>query len=73
MADGGSLDGQLANLHSLLDQFSEAPFTMQRLCEVLLEPRKQYRRLDKLVRPRWGGAAQHSMPPPQSWAWPQFV
>lgn len=29
---------------------AEAPFTVQRLAEVLLEPRKQYTRLDKLAR-----------------------
>lgn len=28
-----------------------APFTLQRLAELLLEPQKQYARLDKLVRP----------------------
>lgn len=38
-----------ARLHSLLDSFDAAPFTLQRLCEVLLEPRKQYARLDKVV------------------------
>ena len=39
-----------ARLHALLDGFHAAPFTLQRLCEVLLEPRKQYARLDKVVR-----------------------
>ncbi len=35
----------------MLHEFeTEAPFTLQRLCEVLLEPSKQYTRLDKLVR-----------------------
>ena len=43
-----------ARLHSLLDGFEAAPFTLQRLCEVLLEPRKQYARLDKVVRARAG-------------------
>lgn len=34
----------------LADQFpSETPFTIQRLAELLLEPHKQYSRLDKLV------------------------
>ncbi|KAI3435712.1 hypothetical protein D9Q98_001770 [Chlorella vulgaris] len=36
-------------LHGLLDGHTEAPFTLQRLCEVLLEPRKQYARIDKVV------------------------
>ncbi|GAB4822185.1 hypothetical protein N2152v2_009231 [Parachlorella kessleri] len=49
MPGGGSPDSVRSGLHSLLDSFSEAPFTLQRLCEVLLEPRKQYRRLDKLA------------------------
>ncbi|PRW59457.1 mediator of RNA polymerase II transcription subunit 12 isoform X1 [Chlorella sorokiniana] len=38
-----------ARLHALLDGFEAAPFTLQRLCEVLLEPRKQYARLDKVT------------------------
>ena len=34
----------------LADQFpTEAPFTIQRLAELLLEPHKHYSRLDKLV------------------------
>lgn len=34
----------------LADQFpTEAPFTIQRLAELLLEPQKHYSRLDKLV------------------------
>ncbi len=38
-------------LRAALEAFGdEAPFTLQRLAEVLLEPRKQYARLDKLVR-----------------------
>ena len=38
-------------LRGMLHEFeTEAPFTLQRLCEVLLEPSKQYTRLDKLVR-----------------------
>jgi len=34
----------------LLWSFKEAPWTLQRLCELLLEPKKQYKRLHKLVR-----------------------
>lgn len=45
--EGGDSLG--ARLHTLLDGFEAAPFTLQRLCEVLLEPRKQYARLDKVV------------------------
>lgn len=37
------------HLHELLRSYRGAPFTLQRLCEVLLEPRKQYARLDKVV------------------------
>ncbi len=58
MPGGGSAEGVQAGLHSLLDGFAEAPFTLQRLCEVLLEPRKQYSRLDKLVRPAGAGGAE---------------
>jgi hypothetical protein len=55
-----SEDAVAPRLHSLLASHAEAPFTLQRLCEVLLEPRKQYNRLDKLVRVlgREGGGFQ---------------
>jgi serine/threonine-protein phosphatase 4 regulatory subunit 2 len=33
-----------------LDSFSAAPFTIQRICELLGEPRKQYSRIDKFMR-----------------------
>lgn len=33
-----------------LDQFNAAPFTVQRLCELLIDPRKQYSRIDKFMR-----------------------
>lgn len=49
---GGETPGMLRQrLKTLLaDQFpSETPFTIQRLAELLLEPHKQYSRLDKLV------------------------
>ncbi len=49
MPGGVSQESVQGGLHALLDGFAEAPFTLQRLCEVLLEPRKQYKRLDKLV------------------------
>lgn len=45
----GSPEDLAARLHGLLDSYSAAPFTLQRICEVLLEPRKQYSRLDKVV------------------------
>lgn len=34
----------------LLSGFDSHPWTLQRLCEVVLEPQKQYKRLHKLVR-----------------------
>lgn len=51
-ATGGESAEELrGRLLHLLDGFDdEAPFTLQRLAEVLLEPRKQYAQLDKLVR-----------------------
>lgn len=33
-----------------LDSFTSAPFTVQRLCELLTFPRKQYNRVDKFMR-----------------------
>lgn len=33
-----------------LDTFSAAPFTVQRLCELLTTPRKEYNRIDKFMR-----------------------
>uniref|UniRef100_A0A8D8DJG6 Serine/threonine-protein phosphatase 4 regulatory subunit 2 n=1 Tax=Culex pipiens TaxID=7175 RepID=A0A8D8DJG6_CULPI len=33
-----------------LDAFNSAPFTVQRICELLTEPRKQYTRIDKYMR-----------------------
>lgn len=48
MPGGQTLESARASLHSLLDGFAAPPFTFQRLCELLLEPRKQYTRLDKI-------------------------
>lgn len=33
-----------------LDSFHAAPFTVQRICELLADPRKQYSRIDKFMR-----------------------
>jgi len=33
-----------------MDSFRSAPFTVQRICELLTEPRKQYSRIDKFMR-----------------------
>lgn len=33
-----------------LDTFASAPFTLQRICELLTNPRKQYSRIDKYMR-----------------------
>lgn len=33
-----------------LDKFHAAPFTLQRLCELLTDPKKHYCRLDKYMR-----------------------
>jgi hypothetical protein len=41
---------QLAERFSrMLSGFESHPWTLQRLCELLLEPQKQYKRLHKLV------------------------
>ncbi len=49
LPDASSVDELLHRLSALLDGFSAPPWTMQRLCELLLEPRKQYSRLHKLT------------------------
>ncbi len=55
---GESGEEARARLRAAVEAFGdEAPFTLQRLAEVLLEPRKQYARLDKLVRARAGCTA----------------
>lgn len=50
----GSTDDTVAALaerfSKLLSGFDSHPWTLQRLCELLLEPQKQYKRLHKLVR-----------------------
>lgn len=43
------LSATIQRFTELLKQFEGAPWTLQRLCELLLEPRKQYQRLHKLV------------------------
>ncbi|XP_037724200.1 serine/threonine-protein phosphatase 4 regulatory subunit 2 [Drosophila subpulchrella] len=39
-----------SSLLERLDLFNAAPFTIQRLCELLIDPRKQYSRIDKFMR-----------------------
>ncbi|XP_017074546.1 serine/threonine-protein phosphatase 4 regulatory subunit 2 [Drosophila eugracilis] len=39
-----------SSLLERLDLFNAAPFTVQRLCELLIDPRKQYSRIDKFMR-----------------------
>jgi len=38
-----------SSLLERLDLFNAAPFTVQRLCELLIDPRKQYSRIDKFM------------------------
>ncbi|KAH0554352.1 serine/threonine-protein phosphatase 4 regulatory subunit 2 [Cotesia glomerata] len=38
------------NLLELLESFASAPFTVQRICELLTSPRKEYNRVDKFMR-----------------------
>jgi PPP4R2 len=42
--------GESVTLKCTLGSFQEAPWTLQRLAELLLEPQKQYRKLHKVVR-----------------------
>lgn len=37
-------------LFERFDTFQAAPFTIQRLCELLTDPKKHYNRLDKFMR-----------------------
>lgn len=45
-----SVPALVERFSKLLSAFDSHPWTLQRLCEVLLEPQKQYKRLHKLVR-----------------------
>lgn len=38
------------NILEYFHYFNEAPFTIQRLCELLTEPDKHYKRVDKFMR-----------------------
>ncbi|XP_063624994.1 serine/threonine-protein phosphatase 4 regulatory subunit 2 [Cydia splendana] len=59
-----------------LDAFTSAPFTVQRICELLTFPRKQYNRIDKFMRAieknilvvstREPGAQRHPDPEPEN-------
>lgn len=39
-----------AKILEALDTFTSAPFTIQRLCELVVDPRKHYKRTDKFMR-----------------------
>jgi hypothetical protein len=49
-SDGGSVQQLGERFSRMLSGFDSHPWTLQRLCEVVLEPQKQYKRLHKLVR-----------------------
>ncbi|GBP48712.1 hypothetical protein EVAR_88173_1 [Eumeta japonica] len=48
--DPFNYDTMKNSLLERLDSFSSAPFTVQRICELLTAPRKQYNRIDKFMR-----------------------
>lgn len=48
--DPFNYDTMKNSLLERLDSFPSAPFTVQRLCELLTSPRKEYRRADKFMR-----------------------
>lgn len=50
LMQGEAPDKALARLQAALAAFTGPPFTLQRLAELLLEPRKQYSQMHKLVR-----------------------
>ncbi|KYQ58705.1 Serine/threonine-protein phosphatase 4 regulatory subunit 2 [Trachymyrmex zeteki] len=43
-------DTMKSNLLERLESFANAPFTVQRICELLTAPRKEYNRVDKFMR-----------------------
>lgn len=43
-------DAMKSNLLERLESFANAPFTVQRICELLTSPRKEYNRVDKFMR-----------------------
>ncbi|KAG7197028.1 hypothetical protein KM043_017561 [Ampulex compressa] len=43
-------DTMKSNLLERLESFANAPFTVQRICELLTAPRKEYNRIDKFMR-----------------------
>lgn len=43
-------DMMKSNLLERLESFANAPFTVQRICELLTAPRKEYNRVDKFMR-----------------------
>lgn len=48
--DPFNYDAMKNGLLERLDTFSAAPYTVQRICELLTAPRKQYNRIDKFMR-----------------------
>ncbi|XP_063697036.1 serine/threonine-protein phosphatase 4 regulatory subunit 2 [Culicoides brevitarsis] len=48
--DPFNFDLMKKNLIERMESFCAAPFTIQRICELLTEPRKQYSRIDKFMR-----------------------
>jgi len=47
--DDTGIKEAIFELHELLDEFEHAPYTVQRLSEVLLEPQKQYSDVEKML------------------------
>lgn len=69
LLEGESSTEARDRLHTMLAAFPAAPFSYQRLAELLLEPRKQYSQLHKLVRCAEGSqnaAVCQGMP---AWLW----
>lgn len=48
--DNFNFDRLKTSLLDRLELFVSAPFTIQRMCELLLDPKKQYSRIDKFMR-----------------------
>ena len=65
LMEGESPDTARRRLQAALAGFRGPPFTVQRLAELLLEPRRQYSQLHKLVGPP--AAAGHAPRPVRPW------
>ena len=67
LSNDETLSQMIDRFKGYLLEFHDAPWTLQRICELLLEPHKQYTKLHKVV----GGAVHcsHAPRPGRSSPW----